>query len=172
MPRDILKTLRAEHELLRELFKKLNATTDRAAKSRAALLEEIESNLLAHAKWEETVFYPAFAERADRDGLQTYAEAKEEHKAVENTVLPDVKAADPGSTEFAGRSRVLGEFVEHHAREEESTLFKAARELFSSEERAQLDEDYEGWKASPEAMAATAGSAPKTPSRPNAQAVQ
>jgi hypothetical protein len=44
---------------------------------------------------------------------------------------------------------VLGEFVEHHAREEEKTMFAMAREMFSAEERATLDEQYEDWKASP-----------------------
>jgi hemerythrin superfamily protein len=44
---------------------------------------------------------------------------------------------------------VFGEFVDHHAKEEEKTMFKMVRELFSAEERSQLDEAYEEWKASP-----------------------
>ena len=52
------------------------------------MLEQIEANLLPHAKWEELVFYPAFKERADRDGLKTHAEAVQEHRAVELTVIP------------------------------------------------------------------------------------
>ena len=59
---------------------------------------------------------------------------------------------DGGYTpEFAGRSKVFGEFVDHHAKEEEKTMFKMAREMFSAEERAQMDEDYETWKSSDEA---------------------
>ena len=64
--RDILKTLKAEHDQLRALFEEMESTTDRAEKRRTELLARIESNLLPHAKWEETVFYPRFAERADR----------------------------------------------------------------------------------------------------------
>lgn len=148
MARDILKTLQAEHDKVRALFDDMKGTTDRARKTRADLLEQIESNLLPHAKWEEQVFYPAFKERADRDGLQTHAEAVEEHRAVENTVIPDVHAADVDTPEFAGRVKVFGEFVDHHATEEEKTMFKMARQLFSVEERAQLDEEYETWKQS------------------------
>jgi hypothetical protein len=148
MPRDILKTLKSEHDALRALFDQAKDTTDRAVKTRADLLERIEAGLMPHAKWEEEVFYPAFQERADRDGLQTHAEALAEHRAVETSVIPDVHAADPGTPEFAGRLKVFGEFVDHHAKEEEKTMFKMARELFSAEELAALDEQYEVWKQS------------------------
>ncbi|MCC8363363.1 hemerythrin domain-containing protein [Lysobacter sp. A6] len=151
MARDILATLKDEHEKLRKLFEEMKSTTDRAVKTRADLLEEIEANLIPHAKWEEKVFYPAFKERADRDGLQTHAEALAEHHAVEQTVIPEVHAAEPGTPDFAGRTKVFGEFIDHHAKEEEKTMFKMAREMFSAEERAQMDEEYEQWKASPDA---------------------
>ena len=162
MPRDILKTLKTEHDAVRALFDEMNQTTDRGKKTRADLLERIEAALLPHAKWEELVFYPAFTERADRDGLKTHAEAVEEHRAVEATVMPDVHASPVDTPEFAGRAKVFGEMIEHHAKEEEKTMFKMARELFSAEERADLDVQYETWKKSPEAMAALATAAAKT----------
>ena len=151
MARDILKTLQEEHDTLRKLFDEIKDTTDRAEKTREQLLERIEKNLLPHAKWEEQVFYPAFKERADRDGLQTHAEALAEHHALENSVIPEVHAADVQTPEFAGRVKVFAEFVDHHAKEEEKTMFRMAHELFSADERARLDEDYEAWKASPAA---------------------
>lgn len=162
MARDILKTLAAEHDEIRGLFDQLNGTTDRAVKTRADLLAKIDQGLLPHAKWEEMVFYPAFAERAERDGLKTHAEAIEEHRAVEQTVMPDVHAADVGTPQFAGRAKVFGEFVDHHAKEEEKTMFKMARQLFSAEERAALDEQYEAWKQSADGMSAIAEAAAKT----------
>ncbi len=148
MARDILKTLKTEHDELRGLFAELKETTDRGVKKREGLLEKIEEALIPHAKWEEKVFYPAFKERADREGLQTHAEALAEHHAVENSVIPEVHAADPGTPEFAGRTKVFGEFIDHHAKEEEKTMFKMAREMFSADELAQFDEQYEGWKQS------------------------
>ena len=162
MARDILKTLQSEHDALRELFEQINDTTDRAKKKRADLLDQIEKNLLPHAKWEETVFYPAFAERADRDGLQTHAEAVEEHRAVELTVIPDLHAAEVDTPAFAGRAKVFGELIDHHATEEETTMFKMARKLFSAKERAELDEQYAEWKASPAAAAAVVHAQTKT----------
>ena len=154
--RDILKTLQSEHDQVRALFAQMEETTDRATKKRADLLLQIKAALLPHAKWEEHVFYPAFAERADRDGLKTHAEAVEEHKAVEKTILPDVHAAAFGTPEFAGRVKVFGELIDHHASEEETTMFKMARKMFSAKERADFDVAYETWKASPAAAAAVA----------------
>jgi len=60
MARDILKTLKDEHDNLRKLFDDLEDTTDRAVKTRGDLLDEIETKLILHAKWEEKVLYPAF----------------------------------------------------------------------------------------------------------------
>ncbi len=151
MAKDILKTLKAEHGALRALFADMEKTTDRGVKTRSDLLSRIEAALIPHAKWEEKVFYPAFKERADRDGLKTHAEALAEHHAVENSVIPEVHAADPGTPEFAGRAKVFGELIDHHAKEEEKTMFKMAREMFSSEELAQFDEQYDAWKNSDDA---------------------
>ena len=153
MPRDILVTLRSEHDTLRGLFDQMNETTDRAKKKRADLLKRIEDALIPHAKWEELHFYPAFKERADRDGLQTHAEALVEHQAVELTVLPEVKASDTDTPKFAGAAKVLGELIDHHATEEENTMFKMARKMFTPKERAELDIQYEAWKSSPAAKA-------------------
>lgn len=151
MARDILKTLKTEHDELRKLFAEMEDTTDRAKKTRGELFADIEAGLVPHAKWEELVFYPAFRERADREGQKAHAEAVQEHRAVELTVLPDLKTKPTDSVEFAGSAKVLGEFVDHHASEEEKTMFKMARKLFSAEELADFDEQYEAWKDSPQA---------------------
>jgi hypothetical protein len=95
-------------------------------------------------------------QRADRDDLKSHAEAVQEHRAVEKTVLPDVHAAEITTPQFAGRVKVFGEMIDHHATEEETTLFRMARKLFTARERAELDVAYEEWKASPAAAAASA----------------
>jgi hemerythrin-like domain-containing protein len=160
--RSILATLKKEHDALRALFEQINATTDRAEKTRADLLEKIEANLIPHAKWEELVFYPAFAKRASHEQLLQHAEAIQEHRAVELTVLPDLHASDKTSRQFAGSVKVLAEFIDHHAKEEEKEMFASARKLFTPEELAEFDEQYEAWKASAAAAAITAHAKIKT----------
>ena len=154
MPRSILTTLKAEHDLLRRLFAEIEQSSDRAAMTRADLLERIEKTLVPHSRWEETVFYPAFVRRADRDGHRAHAEALLHHAVITRTVLPTVKASDTATAEFAGRAKVFGELFDHHAREEEQTMFRLARQMFTSEELVRMDEEYEAWKTSPSAALA------------------
>ena len=145
---DILATLQSEHDELRKLFSSLKATADSDVGARKQLLHDIEQGLVPHAKWEETVFYPAFAKRASHEQLLQHAEAITEHRAVEKAVLPDVHAADFNSRQFAGSSLVLGEMIEHHAAQEEQQMFRSARQLFSPDELAALDKKYADWKES------------------------
>ncbi|MGB4859805.1 MAG: hemerythrin domain-containing protein [Dokdonella sp.] len=151
--KNILSTLTKEHEDLKGLFEDIKATTDRAGKTRTSLLKKIEAALIPHAKWEELVFYPAFARRADHEQLLQHAEAIQEHRAVELTVLPDIHACDPESRQFAGSAQVLAEFVTHHSKEEEKEMFKSAKKLFSKEELAEFDDAYAAWKKSSECKA-------------------
>lgn len=151
--KNILTTLKKEHADLKGLFDEIKDTTDRAGKKRMSLLKKIEAALIPHAKWEELVLYPAFAKRADHEELLQHAEAIQEHRAVELTVLPDIHACDPESRQFAGCAKVLAEFVTHHAKEEESAMFKSIRKLFSKEELAELDDAYAKWKKSSECKA-------------------
>jgi hemerythrin-like domain-containing protein len=144
----ILDTLKSEHDQLRELFAQINRTADSEADARHDLLKRIETALIPHAKWEETVFYPAFDERASHEQKLIYAAAMQEHRAVELAVLPDVHAADVSSRQFAGSVKVCGELIEHHAHEEETAMFDAARQLFSADELAELDRKYVAWKNS------------------------
>ena len=160
--RSILATLKAEHATLKGLFEQMDETTDRAQKRREKLLQQIERVLIPHAKWEELVFYPEFASRADHEALLQHAEAIQEHRAVELTVLPDLHASPFDSRQFAGSAKVLGEFVTHHAREEEKEMFAKARQLFTAQELADLDEQYEEWKSSAAAALVTTHAEVKT----------
>src|SRR3546814_1785888 len=60
-------------------------------------------------------------------------EAKEEHRAVEKLVLPDLFKTDAGTVVFAGRAKVLKDLIEHHAEEEEKEMFPRAKKLLSKE---------------------------------------
>lgn len=159
---NILDTLKREHDELREVFAQLQATPDEAEDERTELLQRLEATLVPHAKWEELVFYPAFADRASHDQLALHAEAMQEHRAVEQSVLPDLHAADVGSRQFAGSSRALMHMIEHHARQEENRIFTAMAQLYSAEELAELDECYADWKDSGVSTAVMAHAKTKT----------
>lgn len=159
---NILDTLKSEHDQLRELFGKITQTADSEADARHDLLKQIEAVLIPHSKWEETVFYQAFEDRADHEQKLIYAEAIQEHRAIELAVLPDIHAADVDSRQFAGSVQVCGEQVKHHAHEEETKMFDAVRKLFSADELADFDRKYASWKDSSGADAITSYAKVKT----------
>ena len=103
---DAIRLLKADHREVEALFKTFKRTESTAEKQ--AIAKKICDALKIHTRIEEEVFYPAFKERADRDGLQTHSEALAEHHAVETSVIPEVHAAEPGTPDFAGRTKVFG----------------------------------------------------------------
>lgn len=140
MPKDAIALLEEDHERMRGLLAKLTATTERAGKTRRELLEQIEKELVAHTTIEEEIFYPAFREADGKEHARLFHEAREEHRAVEALVLPDLKDTDPQTTAFSGRAKVVKELVEHHAEEEEEEMFPKARERLSAEQLQELGE--------------------------------
>ena len=76
-----------------------------------------------------------------------YHEAKEEHRAVDSLVLPDLKATSPSTLEFSGRVKVVKELLEHHIEEEETEMFPQARKLLGKAVLEELGEQMEAMKA-------------------------
>ncbi len=138
MSTNAIELLKEDHKKVKKLLTELTETTTRAEKTRQQLLQKIEHELQVHTRLEEEIFYPAFKQAGGSEFAQAYFEALEEHRAVEDLVLPDLKNTDPTSEKFSGRAKVLKELVEHHAEEEESDMFKQAKKAMSTEELEQL----------------------------------
>ncbi|WP_312537780.1 hemerythrin domain-containing protein [Stutzerimonas nitrititolerans] len=126
-----------DHERVKDLLMRLTESTERAVKTRTELLQKLEMEVTIHTELEEQILYPAYKEAGGKEELKMYHEAKEEHRAVDSLVLPDLKATDPSTVQFSGRVKVCKELLEHHIEEEESEMFPQARELF---DEARLEE--------------------------------
>lgn len=135
-----LELLKDDHDKVRELLSQLVNTTEGAYKKRPELLAKIEKEMKVHTKIEEEIFYPAFKEANGKENDKMYFEAFEEHRAVDDLVMPDLKKADPEGTAFSGRAKVLKELIEHHAEEEEGEMFEQARKSMSESELKELGE--------------------------------
>jgi hemerythrin-like domain-containing protein len=139
MAKDAIQLLKDDHDKVRNLLSELAETTERATKTRGDLLKTIQAELKAHTTIEEEIFYPAFKKAgSEKEDEKLFYEAKEEHRAVDKLVLPDLGDTDTNSVEFAGRAKVLKELVEHHADEEEKELFPRARKLLSKDQLMEL----------------------------------
>ena len=129
-----------DHERLKDILTRLADSTERAVKTRSDLLQKLEMEVTIHTELEEQILYPAFKEVGGKEELKMYHEAKEEHRAVDSLVLPDLKETDPASVQFSGRVKVCKELLEHHIEEEESEMFPQVRELFDDTRLEEMGE--------------------------------
>ena len=121
-PRDALALLRADHQLVQELFDKFEKT--RAEERKSALAEQICNELTVHAQIEEEIFYPAVREAIRDEDL--IHEATVEHQSAKD-LIAQIEASNASDELFDAKVKVLGEYVKHHVKEEQSELFPQVR---------------------------------------------
>ncbi|CAI8735601.1 Hemerythrin domain-containing protein [Pseudomonas sp. IT-P44] len=139
--------LKADHVRVKDILAQLNESSDRATKKRVDLVAKLEMEITIHTKLEEEILYPAYKKAGGKEQEQMYYEAKEEHRTVDSLVLPDLKATDPSTPEFAGRAKVVKELLEHHIEEEETEMFPHAKKLLGKATLDALGEQMEAMKA-------------------------
>lgn len=142
-----IELLKADHQTVKDILGQLSESSERAVKKRTELLRKLEMEITVHTSLEEELLYPAFKQSGGKEEAKLYYEAKEEHRAVDSLVLPDLKATDPSTPEFSGRIKVVKELLEHHIEEEEGELFPRARKLLGKEALDELGEQMEALKA-------------------------
>lgn len=144
---ELFKLLKADHEKVADLLKKLDHTTERAVKTRTDLFEKLNGELGAHAYAEEKVLYPVVKDIAQTREIGF--EAIEEHKIMK-TLLSELATLSPEAEEWGAKLSVLKENVEHHVEEEEDELFpKLAREISPEDSEtlaARIEEAKESFK--------------------------
>jgi len=120
------KLLMADHKEVHAMFqqyKKL-ADADADASEREALAAEICQALTVHATVEEELFYPAAREaEVDADLLD---EAEVEHASAKE-LIAQIEAMGADDDLFDAKVTVLGEYIDHHVKEEEGELFPKCR---------------------------------------------
>lgn len=136
----ITDKLHEDHQKVEQLFKKLLDTSDGAEKTRRDLCQKLKEELLAHAEFEEEVFYPTVRER---DGVDKQVEHSiEEHQEVK-TMLQEIEAMDTTSPEFLDKITELQAAVQEHVDEEESELFPAARKVIEKQEGEEMSRQHD-----------------------------
>ena len=137
---DALKLLKEDHKKVKMLFGEVEELGDRASAQRKKLFQKIDQELTVHSKIEETIFYPEFRRRAENsEEREEVLEAYEEHNIVK-TLIGELENMDPKDETYKPKLSVLKEMVDHHVKEEESTMFKMAREIFDKEELDEIGE--------------------------------
>jgi hemerythrin superfamily protein len=121
---DATKLLKADHKEVSEMFEKFESGRLTPAK-KEALAKQICTALSMHAQIEEEIFYPAAREAAKKADQTMLDEAEVEHGSIKDLVA----AIEDGSASalFEANVHVLGEYVKHHVKEEETELFPALK---------------------------------------------
>ena len=137
---DAIALLKADHKKVKGLFAETDDLSDRATTQLKRIGDQVCQELTVHAEIEETIFYPAVKERAQRghkEERDLVLESYEEHSLV-NKIIGDLEAIDATDESYRPKLKVLREMVEQHVKEEERELFPGARELLDENELTDL----------------------------------
>jgi len=129
--------LEDEHVALKRLLRELDATTERAVKTRTELLSRVTDALLAHETIEEELFYPALKRHPRAKDI--VLEGIEEHNVVDS-LLGELTTLAVDDEKWGAKAGVMIENIEHHIEEEETDMFVKARQVFSPVELRELGE--------------------------------
>jgi len=128
---DAFTLLKNDHEKVSGIFEKIEATTDRAEKTRTELFTQLKQELEIHTHIEETIFYPAIKQEAETREITL--EGFEEHHVIK-VLLKELEPMEVTSEQWDAKLKVLKENVEHHVEEEEEEMFKSARDVLSKDQ--------------------------------------
>jgi hemerythrin superfamily protein len=124
---DAIKLLTTDHRNVKELFKQYDELVEGESsdEDKRALAEQICQMLTVHATVEEELFYPAAREVLE-ENEDLVDEADVEH-ATAKELIAQIEASSPDDAHYDATVRVLGEYITHHVKEEESEMFPKAK---------------------------------------------
>ncbi len=113
--------LMEDHAYVKKAFRAFEKMDE---EDQPALVKQVLQALKVHTRIEEEVFYPAVRKAIKDEDLMNEAEVEHDSAKVLIRQLERMKPSDP---KFAATFTVLGEYVNHHVKEEESEMFPKAR---------------------------------------------
>ncbi|HZY19550.1 MAG TPA: hemerythrin domain-containing protein [Ramlibacter sp.] len=126
--KDACDLLDADHRAVKKMFKEFEELTQSRARSagqkKMDLARQICLELTVHAQIEEEIFYPAL--RAAIKETDLLDEAEVEHQSAKD-LIAQIQAAPEPDDKFEAMVKVLGEYIDHHVKEERSDIFTKAR---------------------------------------------
>jgi len=139
---DACTLLDADHRNVKKMFKEYETLMESKAKSASQkkrdLANQICLALSVHAQIEEEIFYPAL--RGAIKDMDLLNEAEVEHGTAKE-LIAQIETGDVEDDMFDAKVTVLGEYIDHHVKEERNEIFVKARasKLDLVEMRAQLE---------------------------------
>ena len=125
--KDACDLLDADHKAVKKMFMEYEELTEASGNNKEkkrALAEKICNELTVHAQIEEEIFYPA-VRKAIKDEL-LMNEAQVEHTSAKE-LIAQIQSMNPGDAMYDAKVTVLGEYIDHHVKEERTEMFPKAR---------------------------------------------
>jgi hemerythrin superfamily protein len=125
--KDACDLLDADHKAVKKMFNEFEKLTESRGNTREKkrmLADQICQELTVHAQIEEEIFYPAIR-KAIKDELMM-AEAEVEHMSAKD-LIAQIQEMEAGDALFDAKVTVLGEYIDHHVKEERTEMFPQAR---------------------------------------------
>ena len=124
-PADAIALLTQDHKTVQQLFKDFEKGKEQFDdETKAELVRTACQELTIHAQLEEELFYPALREAMEEHELLD--EAQVEHTAAKQLV-GELERMGPQDELYDAKFTVLGEYVNHHIKEEQGEIFKEAK---------------------------------------------
>ena len=126
---DAISLLKADHAGVKDLFKQFNALAEASApahQKKKAIALKICKELTVHAKIEEEIFYPATRAALGREDAPMMDEADVEHASCKE-LISQIESMESSAHHYDAKVIVLGEYINHHVKEEEGEMFPKAR---------------------------------------------
>jgi hypothetical protein len=117
--------LKADHDKVKKLFKEFERMHEAGSEEEAEqLATQICNELTVHSTLEEEIFYPEVRTAIDDEDL--IDEAEVEHASAKE-LIAQIESAHSSDDKFAAKVMVLGEYVNHHIKEEQDEIFPKAK---------------------------------------------
>lgn len=125
--KDACDLLDADHKAVKKMFtefEELTETRGNTREKKRQLAEKICLELTVHAQIEEEIFYPP-VRKAIKDELMMN-EAEVEHTTAKD-LIAQIQSMQPDDPLYDAKVLVLGEYIDHHVKEERNEMFPKAR---------------------------------------------
>jgi len=90
------------------------------------IVETTCRELKLHTEIEEDLVYPAIQEALGEDDQDLIREANIEHASAKD-LIAQLEQMNPGDENYQPTFKVLGEYINHHVKEEEGEMFPKAK---------------------------------------------
>ena len=120
-PESAIALLMEDHEYVKKAFRAFEKMDE---EDQPGLVKQVCEALKVHTRIEEEIFYPAVRKAIKDQDLMNEAEI--EHDSAK-ALIKQLERMKPGDPRFAATFTVLGEYVNHHVKEEEEEMFPKAR---------------------------------------------